>query len=198
MKKYWYILFMFFSCCNWSIAQQAGSYERSADYTYKQLESNFCGNALSGERLDAFMERAKQKVDEFLDYMRIIQDENYDTEIKTYALEEARRLFDENAQIKGETNSSVKAFLEAVLNGDTSFTTNHNITVEESFKPSGEAMTGYGLVSEYSAIILLKDKNSYAGNVHSFKIVLKKVNKQFGYEKKSVWEVLLSDIEIEQ
>lgn len=190
------------------MSQAAGYGQTSA---YEQLEQNFCGSALSEERLEVFGNRAKQKAEDFIDYMRIIQDQQYDDEMRAYAAEEVKALFvgdvgmmTDIRDTAGElADNALYAFLAAALENKVAFPIEQNgFFLSEPFSLAAESMTAYGATTEYRGVLwqpIVGDGKGYqnAGQKNQYiEVILKKVKKQFGKEEKEVWEVVLGDISV--
>ncbi len=179
---------------------------------YQQLENNFCGSALSEDRLDVFGRRAEQKAADFIDYMRIIQDQTYEDEMRAYAAEAVKQLFDGDVRMitnmryrSGEmADTTLYAFISAALENNVRLSTQQNsFETTENFSPSSDMAATYEVSTAYRGLLrqAIPSSNSSYGNYNSnpsksqyIEIILKKVNKKFGKEEKAVWEVLLGDI----
>jgi len=202
---------LFVLCClpMAATAQNAGYGQVSA---YEQLENNFCGSALAEDRLDVFGKRAEQKAADFIDYMRIIQDQTYDDEMRAYAAEAVKQLFDGDVRIitnmryrSGEpADTTLYAFISAALDNNVRLSTQHNsFEMTQTFSSTSDMAGIYEVSTQYRGILRqpipssgygYDSYNSKASKGQYIEIILKKVNKKFGKEEKAVWEVLLGNI----
>lgn len=171
------------------------------------LEKEFVSDSLKRDNITAFEERAVQKLKDYANYIEIISDKTYDYEFRLQAFDMAIKLFanqyiiikDSILTLNGGKKYDVKSFMLKILSSD-----NKKITISLSDIHFSEPLK-YKSKGIYEGKINFKENVSFISknNISETKkqynktvrIVLTKINKDFGANKKSsVWDVALGQI----
>lgn len=183
---------------NNSSYQGTYSYEVNRDFEREHLQQ---------KNLDAFACRAKQKVKDFVDYVNLIANQDYDLELRKHAAEMTKKMF-VNQQVVIKTHwfsgkhlkgYNLETFIKILedLEG-----TKLSITVED-FKMI-EALTPDK--KEYKGILVAKqilslENSGKLQKVSPYKdleveIILKQIPKKFGKQEQKIWELFLGNITV--
>ena len=166
-------------------AQSASMGAKSA---YDRLEVSLQGDSFNDLQLEAFGERGKQKLRDFLDLAFFLQDKGLEESLRKHVEEQLRALY-----VSGENPFLAYQSLDEFLKTQ-SFpyqkTDKLDMLLSAPFQ-SGE--TGYAAEISFSLL------NS-AGEVEKIKaqLVMKKQVKKFGDESLELWEVLIEEIKAEK
>jgi hypothetical protein len=176
---------------------------QSADRTLKET---FLKENLTQENLNAFESRAEQKIRDYANYIEIVSDKKYDSNLRKEAVSSALRLFSDTEneikeysgqekklklfKIKEYFNTvAVSPFQKQVLEikelkliNQLQKGTDNVYRGKVSFIQN---MKGYNIKGE---LIFVKNSKKNA------EIVLKKVKKQFGEKIEEIWEVFIGNI----
>ena len=172
---------------------------------YSLQDINLELDSLSIRNIDAFEQRAIQKLQDLRDYFEILSDSTIETEFKNQALIMAEDLFanqdnsitfkfDEN---NDSTSENVNTFFNSMQNGTfgmLSFEI-HDISLIQNIQKLND-MEYRGAVN-FRLIITTRQKNEPSRKSRmrmQCEIIAKKIQKQFGKESKLVWEVFLGNI----
>lgn len=160
----------------------------------EELDEQFTSEQLSKARLTAMEARARQKLQDFIDYLNIIANPTLDSTFRKEAVQQAERLFvDPQAKVNLSSDSqateapTVHRWLEALrrANEPQSFVTDEPVviqplTADEDYQYRGTL-----------AFTLLANATPTDRQAD---VLVKKVYKEFGREKEWVWEMFLEDI----
>lgn len=208
---YWvcFILMIVSMACsqsNMSDASEEYAYTEDSEdaeegYDEEQQESDdanygLSGNALSKENLEAFEERAIQKLMDFIDYGQIIANEEYEYSFREEAVSQAIILFSsENSLISSNlivNDSNLRWTVEELLKViKISPETIYLDKISEIEVVKGLSEVNAGL---YKGLLRAKTQSYRDVPFVDCVIVLKKTTKQFGSEKQEIWEVKLDGI----
>ncbi|MEL6250409.1 MAG: hypothetical protein AAFR87_00245 [Bacteroidota bacterium] len=164
----------------------AQSASMGATSSYDRLEASFQGDTFSDLQLEAFEDRAKQKVKDFLDLAFFLQEKD---------LEESLRKHVED-QLRGLYVSEEHPFLAYKNLNEFLKTQSFPYQKKEKLEilltsPFQAGEKGYAAEASVS---LLKS----SGEVEKLKarLVMKKQIKKFGEESLELWEVLIAEIKV--
>jgi hypothetical protein len=169
----------------------------------KTPEESLEAEELSREQLEAFTQRAQQKLRDLVDYIAIISDSSYEKEFRDAARRQAMKLFGDTASADvhdagsallfqwyydrvQEDRNEMHAMVEAGNINTASFPVRQNLhlytgTITFRHKRKG-----------------VKDKKQPVDNsYYTAQIIIKKIPKKFGNEVRDVWEVKLGEIKEE-
>ncbi len=178
----------------------------SSDSEEYHDENFFTTNNITIQHIKAFEQRSIQKIRDFAGFIEIISNKSYNDSLRKQSLNSAIKLFlDENCSISGliiNSDSdplSVTQFFNKVFNLDCSKITSTATKIKnckELKRGSNNTYTGqYSFILSYSISNKKSKKQKTIKTRKSVGIVLKQIEKNFGNEKKMVWEVLLGNIE---
>lgn len=157
----------------------------------KSEADQFSSETINKSRLQAFEQRAIQKVRDFNDYLVLIADDGYDIELRKFALNSALSLFSSPASsvflvhVSSKKKMTIEGFLTEQLNEKRVFHI-QNIKPRQAFVKLGNSYQGQ-LAFEYREGKKAKQKAA-------IEIVILKIEKQFGSETRWIWEVKLGNI----
>lgn len=197
--RYFGILFLCFlsSCANEPMERMAQREDTPPSMLENEAYSESLEKSLSAEEEElnfkGFEQRAVQKVNDFADYLKILSDTTYEDVFRQQALEMANGLFRDGSisdagfapTVFGE---KISVFLNEIYNNPSGkwAVKVENVRISKAFTKSStdtfEAICAY---------------DQWINGEHSQKkisVVLTKVTKSFGTERKKVWEVFLKDI----
>lgn len=148
------------------------------------LEAQFESEQMDAPRLKAFEARAQQKLQDLADYIKILEDPTLDSTFRQQAMRQALALFEH------ETGPMLQGFYDEELQA--SKYSIQDIQVARPLQSTG--------TERYEGVLSFKSNmtTSQGASVITPKeavIVLKKVEKEFGDERKLIWEVLLGKIQ---
>ena len=165
-----------------------------------ELEANFEADSLSSENLREFETRARQKAKDLFDYIELLASIGNNQKLTGHTFRMIEKLFASDTcrvySFEVPTESidvgalTQKHSIPAYLYPDgTSYNPHqHDINLQP---------TGNG---SYSGLLLYSfkphDENANdSGPTHTLEVHLQRVSKQFGKEKRLVWEVYLCDVD---
>lgn len=170
-----------------------------------KMEETFEADTLSNEQLKVFQQRAQQKLEDFINYIEIISNKTYDSELRLVARNQIVELFADSSILvnvaagKIEKNPKpVSAFLNEVYQAeyDSIKIKTDSVVVEQPIK-ADEAMTYIGYVTAKVNIKGYKNGqvsfNSVA--IQKAKTIIRKTQKRFGEETRTIWTVALGELE---
>ncbi len=178
------------------MAQSAGIERPSA---FDKLEQKFEVEEVSTVQLDAFQEKGKEKLNEFISYINLIVDEDTDVLFKEQAIMMATDLFLSEESVIKSYNTTTKEFesnplknyLQNLLSADHPLNV---LSIEEIKTLDNAESDSYKWRLSFNQSIS-QGTEKLPKLVITMNVVLKKKIKYFGEEKKEVWEVFLSDME---
>ncbi len=172
-----------------------------------QLEYEFERDEVSPLGLEAFENRAIQKVKDFGDYIAIISDTSINSEFINQAKLMLLSMFKENSRIVIISNSNkditnqikLKDFIDIVeQNHSTAYTLKfENISISNALSERdnnsyiGQVKCTLKTFSQLLINQIPFPSSSYKAEI---KITVKKIPKDFGSTTREIWEVLLGDI----
>ncbi|NOQ74707.1 MAG: hypothetical protein GQ574_22025 [Crocinitomix sp.] len=187
------------------IFSTAFSFGQSSQNMGTNLENDFSKSKLGAENVAAFETRAKQKVEDFCNYIQLISNKNFDTKFRQHSQKSALSLFNSdqcviNDSIVTGVDSlvTISNFLDAVyathfqqIEGQASqIVLQDDLTLTESGDYAGtityvQTLTCY---DEAGTIIETVIENKTVG------VTLNRKTKSFGTTEKIIWVVALCDI----
>jgi hypothetical protein len=141
---------------------------------------------LDEEQLEAFVQRAEQKLKDYSDYVAIISDKSYDTEFRKEAMKQALDLF-------GDTTSAAVIeypYIDSLyVRGEKTQYRFAEVGVAEFPQRVNDKLYTGRLTFR-----MTRNNELPADHGHQAMIIIKKVIKTFGNETKEVWEVKIGVI----
>jgi hypothetical protein len=161
-----------------------------------ELEAQFESEPMNSERLKAFEARAQQKLQDLADYVNMLKDPTLDSNFHQQAMRQALALFeDENdvAEEDAENEMMSRTMLKNLLdeNEHISKFTIDSVQVVKPLQSAGKER--YEGVLSFESNLITSQGTSVITPKEAV-IVLKKVEKEFGNDRKLIWEVLLGKI----
>lgn len=164
--------------------------------TFEKPASDLSKDKLDEKDLEAFQNRAIQKVDELFQYLEVMADHANKDAVRDRAFQIAEKQFNESAQFyTGSKGQAIHEYLKKCRNS-TAYKSLESITVSKPFAIKSEGHFEGKIQARY------KDQDSKT-NVKGSKIkeeeitvFLIKKEKTFGSEKRFVWELSLQKIEL--
>ena len=182
-------------------SKAASSKAASSEGTPSEAELNeqFTSEQLSETRLRAMEVRARQKLQDFIDYLNIIANPTLDSTFRKEAVQQAEQLFvDPQAKVNLSPDNqatemlTVHRWLEALRHTQEpqSFVADEPVviqplTADENFQYRGTL----------AFTLLAGSTPTPTRTERQADVLVKKVYKEFGREKEWVWEMFLEDIE---
>lgn len=155
-----------------------------------ELENRFEKNLLNENDLKVFEERAIQKVQDFLDYLQIIGNPEFDLALRKEAIKQVKALFfNESSEIQDFFSSDkieINSFLNQVLNAEIKIQSLPTNIISADFESNGNYYFSTFNIFHKPADGQIKE--------NKIEIVLLKKPKKFGSETKFVWEILLNKV----
>jgi len=204
MNRFFDILVIacFFFCCGCATSPREKGAEDMIETPVMQesaLEAQFESEPMNNERLKAFEARAQQKLQDLADYVNMLKDPALDSTFRQQAMRQALALFeDENIVVSIDTsqknNNTANTILQE-LHDEQLQISKYNIQDIQVVKPlqSAGKERYEGVLSFESS--LTTSRGTSVVTTKEAAIVLKKVEKEFGDERKLIWEVLLGKIQ---
>ena len=168
-----------------------------------KLEEAFETDTLSDEQLNVFQQRARQKVQDFINYIEIISNKTYDAQMRLLARNQIEELFADSSVLvtisiaEGKINPKpVSVFLNDVYQSEyDSIKIKTDFIVVTQPKIANETATYIGFIRVKLNIVGYKNAqisfNSHA--VHEAKTIIRKTQKHFGEESRMIWTVMLGE-----
>ena len=187
-------LFIFLSCGLGAIASAQSAMPDAAS-----MENRFTEETLNTIQLQAFHQRAQQKLQDFADLSSIISDPQYDLSLRKASIPMAFRLFESKTSLIRYYDFRLQEVKLIPLNAylDTLLTSQSKIQFD--FTILSESTPLIREQEHFWSITFLQSQKTVIGNYPSLKttinILLKKKEKKFGTQTKFIWEVLLGDID---
>jgi len=151
-----------------------------------KLKDEFEKDNLNNSSIEAFEDRAIEKVKEFFEYANVVQDSSIDRALRKSAQDQCHSLFYKDIGIIGLNNKkySVDEFLDSLYQNRIYLPSISDLLVSKKYQKSSKE-------DFYSGEI----KFTYEHNGENGKVVtiLIKSNKIFGEDVKEVWEVYLKE-----
>lgn len=207
--KYINLILFLLGGCSFLMGQSARSEPQSSyqgSYSY-EVQRDFESTRLGTKNLEAFEHRAKQKIKDFVDYVNLIANQDYDLELRKHAAEMTKDLF-ANQQVMVKTHwlsgnrlkgYKLKDFIRTVetLEATELSITLTDIKLTKALNPIEKEYRGSFLAQQ---TLSLKNKGK-TQKVSSYKdveieIVLKQVSKKFGDQEQKIWELFLGNITV--
>ena len=161
----------------------------------KRLESQFTTDQMTEEKLEAFEVRAQQKLQDFADYLNILADTSIDSIFREQAIRQTLNLFasDSVTVTMDDQKKSIRTFLEDIRQQEGG---KGKFDVAEIEVTTPLAST---TPRQFSGVLSFQQtwsgEEAPVAATRQMHILVKKVEKSFGEEKKQVWEVFLGDME---
>lgn len=170
----------------------------------QSFEKEFEIEKLDETKLNAFEERAIEKIQDFGEYVMIYSKRDYDTAFKAQAGKMIFDLFiDSNVEINIDLSNgrsediALIGFMEQLDSCDYNelVVSSHDFVLDSPLQSSGDSFYK-GVVSYSNRIVGLRSGDSLL--IHSasnkVEIIVKKVNKRFGDRSNLIWKVFLGKI----
>ena len=173
------LIFSFFigyACANSPREKMAEEVIAASPMQESELKDQFESDQMTQERLRAFEARAQQKLQDLADYINILKDPNLDSAFRQQAMAQALALFEDDTSTFLQKSYYEQPLVSKYIIED--------IQIE---KPLQEADN-----ERYEG--LLSFKSNTTTPPREAVIILKKVEKDFGDERRLIWEVLLGEI----
>lgn len=208
-----YLISAVFICILWSCGP---SMEEQQDFSVtpadlvpnnneNQMEEAFETDTLSNEQLNVFQQRAQQKLEDFINYIEIISNKTYDSELRLVARNQIVELFADSSILvnvadgKLEKNPKpVSLFLNEIYQSeyDSIRIKTDSVVVHQPIK-TDEVVTYIGYITAKVNIKGYKNGqvsfNSVA--IQKAKTIIRKTKKRFGEETRTIWTVGLGELE---
>jgi hypothetical protein len=166
------------------------------------LEQTFEADTLTVEQLTAFQQRGAEKLADFINYIELMSNKRYDLQLRLEARKQVEALFSDPATpvaIAMSTENRAKTITEFL---DEIYKTNYDsIRVRTDSvvlqQPERDMEQSYkGTVSAKVNVMGFKNKKMIfsSADLRKATILIRKVEKDFGGEKKQVWEVMLGEM----
>lgn len=207
-----YLISAVFICILWSCGpsreEQQDFSVTSADLVpnnnENQMEEAFETDTLSNEQLNVFQQRALQKLEDFINYLEIISNKTYDSELRLVARNQIVELFADSSILVNVTAGKIEknpkpvsAFLNEVYQAeyDSIKIKTDSVIVEQPIK-ADEAMTYIGYVTAKVNIKGYKNGHVFFNSVaiQKAKTIIRKTEKHFGEETRTIWTVGLGEV----
>ena len=161
-----------------------------------EVDKQFSAEQLGRGNLIAFESRAKEKLIDFFNYLTIISDPKYDDAFKSHAVNLASDLFVNTdvdmAILDAENEIKVQQLLDNHLNGQYGQRRYEVISVEIADKLTTTTSGNYNGTLSFD-ISVTSNNHSVLKNKGEITIKAMKIEKYFGQDKRSVWEVFLGE-----
>ncbi|MCH8330179.1 MAG: hypothetical protein IH946_02185 [Bacteroidetes bacterium] len=161
------------------------------------LDEQFKSDVLADEALDAFENRAMQKLEDFYNFVEIIRGSTTDSVLNRQAKRLALNLFSNSdcSIIIPEKEITIIDYLESQRSEDFGKlnTSIFNVTVSDPLT----LMDDVTFAGKLSFQLQGSKKGSVEQGKKSVFIMLRKVPKSFGKEEQLIWQVFLCDISLE-
>jgi hypothetical protein len=168
----------------------------------KTLEQAFETDTLTIEQLTAFQQRGAEKLADFINYIELLSNKRYDPRLRLEARKQASALFPDVATpitiaINDEKKKrSIPAFLDDIYKSkyDSIKVKTDSIILQQPQRGEGFSYTGH--ISANVRVTGYKNKKIiYSSSaLREAAILIQKIEKDFGGEKKQVWEVMLGEM----
>ncbi|MEO1049945.1 MAG: hypothetical protein AAFX87_04950 [Bacteroidota bacterium] len=168
-------------------------------------DADFLSQSLAVSEVFVFSERAKEKLEDFANYLALLSDPNYDSTFKNYVSQQAADMFDgsQKNMILLDLSEDVKsgqhkAFISSVYNSEQLRVTETEVSefeVTQQLIEAGDQL--YQGVISYKLRLAGTHQNEPFNQTYHLdtQIILRKVPKDFGGDVENVWEVFLGNIE---
>jgi hypothetical protein len=200
------LIFVLFPFQIFGQSETSSAMKESVVTDYNSLERSFVSEELSNREIFAFESRAIQKLNDFVGYLCIISNSDYDKSLREYTLNQATELFSDEEIIIYETDENSEIYnynLDEYLN---TFYNRKNARVEFEIEDATTAKslelntynTYKGEIEFIQHITYYDDENNSKEITLNKKveIILTKVEKNFGIETKNVWQIFIGNIYI--
>ena len=170
---------------------------KNVEVIFSNPENSIRAESLSDIELKEFEIRAVEKLIDFYDYLNLLSDEKYDKTVKEEVKEATLNLFD-NPQtgilpFESENSAGMTLGIEEYLNRQFNTTTSKLITIKSPRMKNHFTIDNqdqfHGQVS-YILIINHQDEQIHK----TAKVILKRIDKNFGNDSIQIWEVFLAEI----
>lgn len=174
-------------------------------YGYEQMNKTLTSNTVSAYDLEGFEMRGKQKIKDFINYLEIISDNSYDLSLREHAYNLTKQLFankdqkinDIDVKTQKIAELNIDDYLNLFMNNEyskikfdiTNITNKHKLINCDSQTYRGAFFVACSIEYYNGDKVAIK-----MASKKEVEIILMKRQKQFGNEKKDVWEVLLGYI----
>ncbi len=169
--------FICYACANSPREKVAEEVIAATPVQESELKAQFESEPMNKERLRAFETRAQQKLQDLADYINILKDSALDSAFRHQAMNQALALFENDTSTFLQKSYYEQPLVSKYIIED--------IQIE---KPLQEADN-----ERYEG--LLSFKSNTITPAREAVIILKKVEKDFGDERRMIWEVLLGEIQ---
>ena len=184
-----------------SFALEEAPVEEAA-YTDDELAESFESDTLNNEQLAIFQERAGQKLEDFIDYVKIISNKSFDAQLRLEASKQVLELFADTSVMvnfsihpDSKTSQSIGEFLKEVRLSqyDSLLIKTDSVVIEPAVKMdnsySGSISAKVKILGYQKSKIVFQSKA-----VHQATSIIQKTQKQFGNEQKMVWIVAIGEV----
>jgi hypothetical protein len=168
------------------------------------LEQTFESDSLTAEQLVVFQQRGAEKLADFINYVEIISNKQYDKQLRQEVRKQIIDLFESDQALVAipltgiKESKPVSKFLDEIYKGGYDSIKVKTDSVVLSTLVRVDSLPVYkGVISGKVKIQAYRNKKMEFDDmqIQQARTIVRKVEKDFGGEKRSVWEVMLGEIE---
>ena len=170
----------------------------------EELEQTFEADSLNPEQRIVFQQRGAEKLADFTNYIEIISNKRYDKQLRLEIRKQIIDLFESDQTLVAipvngiKESKQVSKFLEEIYRGDfDSVKVKTDSVVLSTLEKTDNLPVYKGVITGKVGIQVYRNKKMepVTMELQRAKTIVSKVEKDFGGEKRNVWEVLLGEIE---
>lgn len=165
-------------------------------------------NSLNNQELNAYANRAMQKVKDFTNYLELITNKKYDRQVRAHSLKPALKLFSSSSNFMEIASTSSRLIKKYPINSylrKIQKSSYQRIKISHDNMRWLEPLHRQNNGSYFGTIVcdqrfsgVYQDGREYSDfTTKAYNIVLKKENKGFGSRNLKVWQLYLGDVKIE-
>lgn len=169
-----------------------------------ELEESFNADTLNEEQLRIFQKRAQQKLQDFINYIEIISNKRYNSQLRLAACQQIEELFADSSviidirfdQIEKDPRTA-SLFIKDVYNsGYDSIKIKTNSVIVNPAEKLNETLEYVGNITADVTIIGYKKSTIafYSKGIHKAKTIIHKQEKQFGKDSQTLWSVFIGEL----
>ena len=168
------------------------------------LEQIFEADSLTAEQLVVFQQRGAEKLADFINYVEIISNKQYDKQLRQEIRKQIIDLFESDQTLVAVPLTAIKEskpvskFLDEIYKGGyDSIKVKTDSVILSTLVRTDTLPTYKGVISGKVSIQTYRNNKMEHSSLEfqEAKTIVRKVEKDFGGEKRSVWEVMLGEIE---
>ncbi len=164
--------------------------------TFDKPASDLSKKKLDKEGVEAFQNRAIQKVHELFQYLEVMADHETNEPVRDRALQIAEKQFSESAQIySGSISQKIHEYLKKCRNG-TTYKSVESISVSKAFVFKSDGHYEGRIHVQYKEQDSKTNVKSSKLKEEEITVFLIRKEKVFGDTKRFVWELSLGKIEV--